>query len=64
MTHSSFLAWRIPWTEEPDGLQSWGHKETDMNGRLTRSLCSVLLSVLGLLVSQYHTEAPESASDG
>ena len=19
-THSSFLAWRIPWTEEPDGL--------------------------------------------
>ena len=22
-THSSILAWRIPWTEEPDGLQSW-----------------------------------------
>ena len=21
-THSNFLAWRIPWTEEPDGLQS------------------------------------------
>ena len=21
-THSSFLAWRIPWMEEPDGLQS------------------------------------------
>ena len=21
-THSSTLAWRIPWTEEPDGLQS------------------------------------------
>ena len=21
------LAWRIPWTEEPGGLQSWGHKE-------------------------------------
>ena len=20
-THSSILAWRIPWTEEPDGLQ-------------------------------------------
>ena len=29
-THSSILAWRIPWTEEPDGLQSWGHKELDM----------------------------------
>ena len=23
-THSSFLAWRIPWTEEPGGLQSTG----------------------------------------
>ena len=24
VTHSSILAWRIPWTEEPDGLQSTG----------------------------------------
>ena len=24
ITHSSNLAWRIPWTEEPDGLQSMG----------------------------------------
>ena len=23
-THSSILAWRIPWTEEPSGLQSIG----------------------------------------
>ena len=23
-THSSFLAWRIPWTREPGGLQSIG----------------------------------------
>ena len=23
-THSSILAWRIPWTEEPAGLQSTG----------------------------------------
>ena len=28
-THSSILAWRIPWTEEPGGLQSMGHKESD-----------------------------------
>ena len=29
-THSSILAWKIPWTEEPDGLQSMGsRKETD-----------------------------------
>ena len=24
-THSSTVAWEIPWTEEPGGLQSWGH---------------------------------------
>ena len=29
-THSSILAWKIPWTEEPGGLQSWGHRELDM----------------------------------
>ena len=23
-THPSILAWRIPWTEEPEGLQSMG----------------------------------------
>ena len=29
-THSSILAWRIPWTEMPGGLHSrWGHKESD-----------------------------------
>ena len=26
----SILAWRIPWTEEPGGLQSWGLKELDV----------------------------------
>ena len=30
-THSSTLAWRIPWTEDPVGLQSMGHKELDIN---------------------------------
>ena len=29
-THSNILAWRIPWTEEPGGLQSIGRKEFDM----------------------------------
>ena len=28
-THSSILAWRIPWTEEPGELQSFGLKELD-----------------------------------
>jgi len=30
-THSSILAWRVPWIEEPSGLYSpWGCKESDM----------------------------------
>ena len=28
-THSSILAWRIPWTEESGGLQSIGWQELD-----------------------------------
>ena len=31
-THSSILAWEIPWTEEPEGLQSTGHKQSDASG--------------------------------
>ena len=27
-THSSILAWKIPWTEEPGS--PWGHKESNM----------------------------------
>ena len=29
-THSYILTWRIPWTEEPDRLQSMGSQESDM----------------------------------
>ena len=32
--HSSILAWKIPWTEEPGGLQSMGLQESDMTERL------------------------------
>ena len=30
-THSSILAWRIPWTEEPDGLQFMGSRRVRHN---------------------------------
>ena len=33
-THSSILAWRIPWTEEPGGLQSLGSQRVDVTERL------------------------------
>ena len=30
-THSSILAWKIPWTEEPDWLQSMGSQKVRHN---------------------------------
>ena len=37
-THSSILAWKIPWTEEPDGPYSpWVSKESDTTYRLNNS---------------------------
>ena len=32
--HPSILAWRIPWTEQPGGPQSMGHKESDTTEQL------------------------------
>ena len=44
-THSSVLAWEIPWTEKPSGLQSMG-SQSDMTELLTykdleQELCNV-----------------------
>ena len=36
-THSSILAWEIPWTEEAGRLHPWGHKESDMTYQLNNS---------------------------
>ena len=36
-THFSILVWRIPWTEEPGGLQSMGLQEWDTTERLTHT---------------------------
>ena len=43
-THSSVLAWRIPWTEEPGGLQSMGSQREGQDrsalaSMLTKSQC-------------------------
>ena len=42
LTHSSLLAWRIPWTEEPGGLQSTGSKELDTTKKDAYTLQTVL----------------------
>ena len=41
-THSSILAWEIPWTEEPGGYSPWGHKESDMTEQLSAHAHMVL----------------------
>ena len=45
-THSSILAWTIPWTEEPGRLCPWFH-ESDMSEQLI--LPRILLQVLGAM---------------
>ena len=38
-THSSIPAWRIPWTEDPDGYSPQGLRESDMTERLSKHAC-------------------------
>ena len=37
-THSSILAWRIPWIEELAGYSPWRHEDLDTTEQLTVSL--------------------------
>ena len=41
--YSSILAWRIPWTKEPDGLHPSGRRESDTTERLM-----LTFSVIGI----------------
>ena len=41
-THYIILAWKIPWTEDPGGLQSMGHKKLDMTEYLTVSVSTFI----------------------
>ena len=45
-THSSILAWRIPWTEEPGGLQSTGSQSRTWLSNFTHSLSTYPLYCL------------------
>ena len=42
-THSSILAYRIPWTESLAGYSPWGRKESEMTEQLTPHLCSLAI---------------------
>ena len=50
-THSSILAWRIPWTEEHDGLQSMGLQKVRHDGVTNTSLQLQLLLLSHSVVS-------------
>ena len=41
-THSSILAWRIPWTEEPSGLQSMGLQRVAHDWMTSLWLCKLI----------------------
>ena len=43
--HSSILAWKIPWTEEPGGYCPWGHKRVRHD--LETNISTTWLSVIG-----------------
>ena len=51
-THSSILAWRIPWTEEPGGLQCRGGEESDTAEQLNSSSSSIKRSSLLINLKQ------------
>ena len=44
--HSSILAWKIPWTEEPGGLQSMGCRELGRTEQLTLRNIENILPIL------------------
>ena len=54
-THSSILAWKIPWTEEPARLQSRGCKELDMTERLHFTLLNCVRLFVTPWTVAYHT---------
>ena len=58
-THSSILACQVPWTEEPDGLQSMGSKRVRHNLALTQQQHTPTSKVLfkGLAACFGHMES-------
>ena len=57
-THSSILAWRIPWTEQPDGLWSMGYKESDMTEGLRQDILTWLYQQRPFFQIRPHSQLP------
>ena len=69
--YSTFLAWRIPWTEEPGGLQSMGSQEPDTAERLTLNTSKTVLQMTSISCSEcswvtlcsFHPSSPSSPQE-
>ena len=62
-THSSILAWRIPWTEESAGLQSTGSQRSDMTEWLTHiQMYNIMITTKELLNRHYFKEEIQMAN--
>ena len=55
-THSSILTWRIPWTEEPGGLQSMGWQRVGHNSASEPSIAQLREHPLSVIHSGRVTE--------
>ena len=60
-THSSILAWRIPWTEETEGLQSMGSQRVGHEGAPTLA-CSTMYIIWMTLSKSLYLSEPQFAS--
>ena len=59
-THSSILAWEIPWTEEPGGFSPWGCKRVRHNAAIKQPPPHFALQFLPSLVCVMHQQQKDS----
>ena len=57
-THSSILAWRIPWTEEPGRLQAMGSQGSDTTQQLSHQTTITVTANIYITVSGVQNELP------
>ena len=60
-THTSILAWKIPWTEEPGGLQSMGSRRVGHNQTTDHAHARSSLPVM--LTLAFHLSGPQDSKD-
>ena len=61
-THSSTLAWKIPWTEDPDRLQSMGSQRVGQDWATSLSLSLSLFGILYPFPVDHFTQALEGST--